>query len=61
MQSVDLKFEQNVYSVREDVGSDDLALYVCLTADIVDRPFTATITPVSGTATGLPKLSHIIR
>ena len=61
VQLVDLKFEQNVYRVSEDVGSEDLALYACLTADNVDRPFTATITPVSGTATGMPKLNHIIR
>ena len=51
--SVELGFEQNVYRVSEDVGSEDLALYACLTADNVDRPFTATITPVSGTATGI--------
>ena len=50
--SVELSFEQNVYRVSEEVGSEDLALYTCLTADTVDRPFTVTITPVSGTATG---------
>ena len=39
--------------MSEDVGSEDLALYVCLTADSIDRPFTATITPQSGTAIGI--------
>ena len=50
---MELSFEQEVYSVSETVGSENLALYVCLTADNIDRPFTATLTPVSGTATGI--------
>ena len=51
-QTVELSFEQEVYSVSETVDSENLALYVCLTANNIDRPFTATLTPVSGTATG---------
>ena len=45
--------------MSEDVGSEDLALYVCLTADSIDRPFTATITPQSGTAIGMPNLNSV--
>ena len=51
--SVQLDFEKEVYSVSESVGSEDLSLYVCLTADKVDRPFTVTLTPVPGTAIGI--------
>ena len=50
---VELGFEKEMYSVSESVGSEDLALYVCLTADNVDRPFTVTLTPVPGTAAGM--------
>ena len=42
-----------MYSVIESVDSEDLALYVCLTADSVDRPFSVTLSPLSGTATGI--------
>ena len=41
-----------MYSVSEAVESEDLALYVCLTADNIDRPFTVTLSPISGTAIG---------
>lgn len=49
---VELNFDQSVYHVREEVGSENLALYVCLTANSTDRPFRVTLTPVSGTAIG---------
>ena len=42
-----------MYNVSESVESENLALYVCLVADNIERPFTATLTPVSGTAIGI--------
>ena len=50
---VELDFEKPMYSVIESVDSEDLALYVCLRADSVDRPFSVTLSPLSGTATGI--------
>ena len=50
---MELRFEKDVYSVSESVDSEDLALYVCLTADNIDRPFTVTLSPISGTAIGM--------
>ena len=46
--------------MNETVGSQNLALYVCLTANGVDRPFAATLTPVSGTATGQQICSYFL-
>lgn len=50
--SVELNFDQSVYRVSEEIDSKNLALYVCLTANSTDRPFAATLTPLSGTALG---------
>ena len=49
-----------MYSVIESVDSEDLALYVCLTADSVDRPFSVTLSPLSGTATGIVEQYHVL-
>ena len=49
-----------MYSVIESVDSEDLALYVCLTADSVDRPFSVTLSPLSGTATGIVEQCHVL-
>lgn len=49
---MELNFDRSVYRVSEEVDSKNLALYVCLTANSTDRPFAATLTPLSGTALG---------
>lgn len=46
---MELSFEQDVYTVSE---SEDSEVLVCMIADEVNRPFSVSLSSVSGTATG---------
>lgn len=50
--SVTVRFAQETYTVSEAVGSQNLALYVCVIASTVERNFSVTLFPISGTALG---------
>ena len=50
--SVTVRFAQEIYTVSEAVGSQNLALYVCVTASTVERSFSVTLQLTSGTAVG---------
>ena len=50
--SVTVRFTQEIYTVSEAVASQNLALYVCVFASTVERNFSVTLYPVSGTAAG---------
>ena len=45
-------FTQSVYTVSESVGSQGLALTICITVNTTKRSFNVYLTPVSGSAEG---------
>ena len=50
---IQVGLEEDIYSIREDIGDNDLALMVCANAsNDVEFEFTVTISFQSGTAQG---------
>ena len=49
---VTVRFAKETYTVSEAVGSQNLALFVCVYASTAEKTFTVNLLPTSGTAVG---------
>ena len=50
--AVSVEFDRQMYTASEAVASQNLAVFVCLTANTTERNFTLTLLPDSRTALG---------